>query len=43
MPVNRLAMERHRKGKEGKEKKNRGGLMHAGGAVDRDVMKAWID
>jgi hypothetical protein len=42
MPVNGLVMERHRKHREGRVKKNRDGLMHVGGGVDRDVMRAWI-
>jgi hypothetical protein len=44
MPVNELVMERHRRHREGRVKKNRDGVMHVGGlgGVDRDVMRAWI-
>src|ERR1700679_3486263 len=40
MPVNGLVMERHRKHREGRVKKNRDGLKHVGGGVDR--VRAWI-
>jgi hypothetical protein len=40
MPVNGLVMERHRKHREGRAKKNIDVLMHVGGGVDRDMMGA---